>query len=191
VLAALERAAEHTRLAGAGIAGTVRLSYAPMASFETRGTILAAVEGDSPNMTIIPSELFSAEIPGRVLAGEADIGLALHPESMSGVGSEPIRRSRARHCSANTTGLAGEHIIPLASLRRETLLLFPRELAPTYYDHIIEACERAGFQPRVNAQHGRAHRGGCDSRELRGGGTGNIQECSSSFRRLPRSKTAS
>jgi 8-oxo-dGTP pyrophosphatase MutT (NUDIX family) len=27
--------------------------------------------------------------------------------------------------------------------------------------------------------------------ELRGGGTGNIQECSSSFRRLPRSKTAS
>src|SRR5271154_239748 len=34
-LAALERAAERTRLAGAGITGTVRLGYPPPASFET------------------------------------------------------------------------------------------------------------------------------------------------------------
>ena len=43
-LAALERAAERTRLAGAGIAGTVRLGYPPLASFETLGALLAAVE---------------------------------------------------------------------------------------------------------------------------------------------------
>jgi DNA-binding transcriptional LysR family regulator len=39
--------------------------------------------------------------------------------------------------------------IPLGRLERETLLLFPRELAPTYYDRVIAACEQAGFQPRV------------------------------------------
>jgi DNA-binding transcriptional LysR family regulator len=55
-LAALERAAERARLAGAGIAGTVRLGYTPTANFETLGAILAAVEGDNPNMTIVPSE---------------------------------------------------------------------------------------------------------------------------------------
>src|ERR1700678_1093803 len=69
-LAALERAAERARLAAAGIIGPVRLGSPPPASFETLGTILAAVENDSPNMTVIASELFSAEIPGRVLAGE-------------------------------------------------------------------------------------------------------------------------
>jgi hypothetical protein len=36
-----------------------------MAGFETLGVILAAVERDSPNMTVIASELYSAEIPAR------------------------------------------------------------------------------------------------------------------------------
>src|SRR5467141_3882744 len=61
-LAGLERAAERTRLAGAGIAGTVRLGYSPMAGFETLGAIVTAVEHDSPNVTVIATELFSAEI---------------------------------------------------------------------------------------------------------------------------------
>src|ERR1700721_696357 len=90
-LAALERAAERTRLAGAGIAGTVRLGYAPMAGYETLGAILTAVEHDSPNLTVIASELFSSEVPGRVLAGEVDVGLALFPEPMRGVRSRLLR----------------------------------------------------------------------------------------------------
>src|SRR5712672_2817952 len=81
-LGALEHAAEHARLAGAGIAGTVRLGYAPMAGYETLGAILTAVEHDSPNLTVIASELFSSEVPGRVLAGEVDVVLALFPEPM-------------------------------------------------------------------------------------------------------------
>src|ERR1700747_3175677 len=81
-LAALDRVAEGARLAGAGIAGTVRLAYTPLATFETLGSILAAVEDDSPNLPIVPSEVFSAAIPGRVLAGKVDVGLALHPETM-------------------------------------------------------------------------------------------------------------
>jgi hypothetical protein len=47
--------------------------------------------------------------------------------------------------------LADARVVPLASLENETLLLFPRELAPAYYDLIIAACERSGFQPSVRA----------------------------------------
>src|SRR6202000_398564 len=36
-------------------------------------------------------------------------------------------------------------------LEDEPLLLFSRELAPTYYDRIMDGCELAGFHPRVNA----------------------------------------
>src|ERR1700729_3503627 len=90
-LATLERAAERTRLAGAGITGTVRLGFPPPASFETLGTILAAVENDNPNMTVVPVELFSAEIPGRVLAGELDVGIPLHPEPPAGICPAPLR----------------------------------------------------------------------------------------------------
>src|ERR1700756_2439976 len=45
--------------------------------------------------------------------------------------------------------LAGTDPISLGSLENETLLLFPRELAPAYYDRIIAAFEESGFEPRV------------------------------------------
>ena len=148
-LAALERAAERTRLAGEGIAGTVRLGYAPTAGFETLGAILAAVEDDTPNVTVVASEVFSAEIPGRVLAGELDVGVALHPDPMRGVHSEPLRMEPHVLLISHRHRLAGTDPVPFASLENETLLLFPRELAPAYYDRIIAAFEEAGPLPKV------------------------------------------
>jgi DNA-binding transcriptional LysR family regulator len=148
-LAALERAAERARLAGEGIAGTVRLGYAPTAGFETLSAILAAVERDTPNVTVIASELFSAEIPGRVLAGELDVGVALHPEPMRGIRSELLRMEAHVVLVSQRHRLAGTDPISLNSLANETLLLFPRELAPAYYDRIVAACEESGFEPRI------------------------------------------
>ena len=148
-LAALEHAAEQTRLAGAGIAGTVRLGYTPVASFETLGTVLAAVEKDNPNLTVVASEVFSAESPGLVLAGEIDVGLALRPGSMRGVQKELLRVEPLAALVGENHRLADTDPIPLTSLEGETLLLFPRELAPDYYDHIISAFVEAGVQPRV------------------------------------------
>jgi DNA-binding transcriptional LysR family regulator len=148
-LAALDRAAERARLAGEGIAGTVRLGYSPMAGYETLGAILAAAEHDSPNLTVIASESFSAQIPGRLLGGELDVGLALFPESMRGVRSELLRMEPLALLLGEGHPLATMDPIPVGRLESETLLLFPRELAPTYYDRVVEACERSGFQPQV------------------------------------------
>jgi hypothetical protein len=129
----------------------VRLGYPPPASFETLGAILAAVERDNPTMTVIASELFSAEIPGRVLAGELDVGLALHPEPMKGIRTEVLRVEPLAALLSKRHRLANARSIPLADLEHEILLLFPRELAPAYYDRIIDACRQAGFEPGVRA----------------------------------------
>jgi DNA-binding transcriptional LysR family regulator len=148
-LGALNRAAERARLAGEGNAGTVRLGYAPVAGHETLGAILTAVERDSPNVTVIASQLYGAEIPGRVLTGDLDIGLALFPEPLRGVQSEPLRREPCALLLSKHHRLADIDPIPLTSLKNETLLLFPRELAPGCYDRVITACEQCGFQPRI------------------------------------------
>jgi DNA-binding transcriptional LysR family regulator len=150
-LGALDRAAERARLAGAGIAGTVRLGYAPMAGYETLGAILAAAEHDSPNLTVIASELFSSEVPGRVLAGELDVGLALFPAPMRGVRSRLLRAEPLALVFGQHHLLAAADPVPVASLAGETLLMFPRELAPGYYDRVIAACEQHGFQPEIRA----------------------------------------
>jgi DNA-binding transcriptional LysR family regulator len=150
-LGALDRAAERARLAGAGIAGTVRLGYAPMAGYETLGAILAAAEHDSPNLTVIASELFSSEVPGQVLAGELDVGLALFPAPMRGVRSRLLRAEPLALVFGQHHLLAAADPVPVASLAGETLLMFPRELAPGYYDRVIAACEQHGFQPEIRA----------------------------------------
>ncbi len=108
-LAALERAAECTRLAGAGITGNVRLGYPPPASFETLGAILAAVEDDNPNMTVIASELFSAGIPGRVLICRVvcQVGVFDRVRVAGGFGvvGRAGRRARCRRCQSDDAGV--------------------------------------------------------------------------------------
>jgi DNA-binding transcriptional LysR family regulator len=89
-LAALERMAEQTRRAGA--VTTLRHGYTPAVSFDTLPALLATAEHDHPELTVLAREHFSAAIPERVLAGDLDIGLALHPELVRGVGSELLRR---------------------------------------------------------------------------------------------------
>lgn len=148
-LAALEHAAERTRLAGAGVDGTVRFGYAPMAGYETLGAILSAVERDSPNLTVLATEHFSSEIPGRVLAGDLDVGIALFPEQMRGVRSTLVRSEPLALLCGKDHHLADTDPVRVADLENDTLLLFPRELAPGYYDRVIAACEQSGFKPRV------------------------------------------
>jgi hypothetical protein len=47
--------------------------------------------------------------------------------------------------------LAHAKTLSLTDLEHERILLFPRQLAPAYYDRIMEACELAGFKPQVTA----------------------------------------
>lgn len=150
-LAALEQAVQLTRLAGSGIATTIRLGYTPVTSFDTLTTLLDALHEDHPGLTVAPREVFSAEIPERLCAGDLDIGLALAPQPIDGVGGEILRREPVSALLSTRHPLAGTPAIPVTALRDQTLLLFPRRLAPTYYDGIVAACHEAGFSPEIHA----------------------------------------
>jgi len=149
-LSALELAAERTRRAG-GLPTTLRLGYSPVTSFDTLPALLASAQHDHPQLSVIAREVFSAAIPERLLAGDLDIGLALHPQPLDGVRGELLRREHVAALLSTRHRLAEAGPLSLGELRDETLLVFPRPLAPNYYDRIVTACERAGFQPRLQA----------------------------------------
>ena len=44
---------------------------------------------------------------------------------------------------------AGQQKIDLAMLKYDPFLLFPREVAPTIYDTVVDACRKAGFEPII------------------------------------------
>lgn len=150
-LAALGQAVQRTRLAGAGAATTIRLGYTPVANFGTLTTLLDAVQDDHPDVAIDAREYYSAEIPERICAGELDLGLALAPQPFDGASSEVLRGESVHALLSTRHRLCGEPTVPVKALRDETLLLFPRRLAPAYYDGIVAACRQAGFSPDVRA----------------------------------------
>jgi hypothetical protein len=70
---------------------------------------------------------------------------------MRSIRSELLRIEPVAAVLSKRHRLADASAIPLTSLQHETILLFPRELSPAHYDHIVAACEQSGFQPRINA----------------------------------------
>ena len=70
---------------------------------------------------------------------------------MTGICSDALRTEPVAALVGKRHRLAHASSISLADLEHETVLLFPRELAPAYYDRIMESCERAGFLPQVSA----------------------------------------
>lgn len=150
-LAALEQAAHLTRLAGDGIETTIRLGYTPVTGIDTLTTLLNALHEEHPGFTVVPREVFSAEIPDQLRAGDLDIGLALAPPARDGVSGQILREEPVSALLSARHRLAAEPTIPVGALRAETLLLFPRRLAPAYYDGIVAACQAAGFTPEIRA----------------------------------------
>ena len=47
--------------------------------------------------------------------------------------------------------LAARQQVPLRELRYEQVELWPRDMAPSYYDAVTTACRAAGFEPRLDA----------------------------------------
>jgi DNA-binding transcriptional LysR family regulator len=47
---------------------------------------------------------------------------------------------------------AGDRSMPLAALAPETMILFPRTLAPGLHDSIVAGCHRAGFSPKLGQE---------------------------------------
>ncbi|MEV0107652.1 LysR substrate-binding domain-containing protein [Nocardia sp. NPDC050799] len=150
-LAALEQAIQLTRLADSGIATTIRLGYTPVTGFDTLTTLLDALREDHPDLLIDPREFYSAEIPERLRTGDLDIGLALSPQPVDGVAGEILREEPVSALLSLRHPLADTPRIPVTALRGQTLLLFPRHLAPTYYDSIVAAFHEAGFAPEICA----------------------------------------
>lgn len=149
VLVALERAAELTRSAGSGKTTTIRLGYTPIASFGTLTALLEFIEAEHPDLTVDARELYSAEIPERIRAGDLDLGLALSPPLPEGVIGEVVRAEPVSAILGARHRLASRSEISMADLRDETVLLFPRRLAPTYYDGVASAFREAGFSPAL------------------------------------------
>jgi DNA-binding transcriptional LysR family regulator len=153
VLAGADRAAHRVRAAARGEAGTLRLVYTLVSAFETVPLLLDRLDNDYPLLRVDAREVFGADVAGLLRDGACDLALAPLTTYPDDLRQRTIRREVVRVAVADGHRLAARKQIELRLLRRETLELWPHEMAPGYFDAVIAACRAAGFEPKLD-QHG-------------------------------------
>ena len=153
VLAGADRAARRVQAAARGEAGTLRLVYTLVSAFETVPVLLARLDKSYPLLKVEAREVFGSDVARLLRDGACDLALAPLTSYPDDIRQRTIRREVIRVAVAERHQLAECEEVELASLRDETLELWPHEMAPGYYDAVIAACHTAGFEPKVD-QHG-------------------------------------
>jgi DNA-binding transcriptional LysR family regulator len=153
VLAGADRAARRVQAAARGEAGTLRLVYTLVSAFETVPLLLARLDKEYPMLKVEAREVFGCDVATLLRDGSCDLALAPLTSYSEDIRQRTVRREVVRVAVREQHGFADREQIELASLRNETLELWPHEMAPGYYDAIIAACRTAGFEPKVD-RHG-------------------------------------
>jgi DNA-binding transcriptional LysR family regulator len=153
VLAGADRAARRVQAAARGEAGTLRLAYTLVSAFDTVPVLLARLDKKYPLLKVEAREVFGIDVAALLQDGACDVALAPLTSYSDDLRQRTIRREVVRVAVGEHHRLADREQIDLGSLRNETLELWPREMAPGYYDAITAACHTAGFEPKVD-RHG-------------------------------------
>lgn len=174
LLGASDRAVRRVQAASRGESGTLRLVYTILAAYETTPTLLERLRTRHPELEVSAREVYGSEVPGLLLNGQEDVALVAMTSYRPGLRQRLMRREALRLVVGAEHALAGRDEVELAELKDDRFQLWPREMAPGYYDVVVGACRAAGFEPALDT-HGAGAWVFCDD-IARGRGVGLIVE---------------
>jgi DNA-binding transcriptional LysR family regulator len=149
VLEQAERAARTAQRAGRGEVGRLAIGLVPSADLDILPRVLRAWGARFPHVEIELHALLPAAQVEALLEGRIQVGFVRLPIEENGLVVESIQREPLLAALPERHRLARRTRVRLADLAGDTMLLFPRHIAPGYHDVFIGACRRAGFTPRV------------------------------------------
>ncbi|MFD0683173.1 LysR family transcriptional regulator [Actinomadura fibrosa] len=154
VLAEAEAALEDVRLAAAGLAGRITVTFAGSGINGPLGGALGRLRRELPRVELRLEESFNdAEMSDGVLDGRFDIAVQRLPSRDARLATrawwrEPLSLFLpAAHPLAHAPGPA-----PLGALGQVPLVIWPRNVSPHSHDEILALCDRAGVVPRIGAE---------------------------------------
>ncbi|MDT0447352.1 LysR family transcriptional regulator [Streptomyces johnsoniae] len=139
-----ERAVSLTRQAARAADGVVRIAYGPSAAHAELPLLLAEMAERHSGVRVQARELWDAELPAALGAGEFDVALGRHPPVPAGWTAEVLRTEEYTVVVHAGHRLAGRAAVSLADLRGETFRFITREPAPGYVDAVFAALGATG-----------------------------------------------
>jgi len=149
-LALLDRAVERAQTASRAKKPRIVLGFSPSIGQGLMPTLLPFLERQLPGIVVDEREADTGAVASGVRSGSFDLGL-LHchgaEESLAAVTlrSEPLCVALAADHPLSRRGRS----IQLKELGDLSLMIWPREVAPDYYDTLIAICNQAGLSPQV------------------------------------------
>jgi len=150
VLAAADRAIGRARAAARGEAGALRLAYTLTTVWETVPTLLARIAEVHPQVRVEAREVFGADVPDLILRGRFDLAVAPMTSHPRGFRSRVLRRERLVVALSESDPMARRRRVKLTALAERLFEVWPRDMAPGFYDVVVGTCRAAGFEPTLD-----------------------------------------
>ncbi|GGZ48913.1 MULTISPECIES: LysR family transcriptional regulator [Streptomyces] len=150
VLDDLDTAVRAARSAGIGEYGRVTIGFAGASSHETLPRLTRAVRAAHPGLELVMTgQTYANTALSRVADGSLDLGFVRLPVTRPGVAHRVIDEEELVCALPSDHPLARRETVPLDVLAGEPFVSFPANSGSTVRDAMTQACESAGFTPRL------------------------------------------
>jgi DNA-binding transcriptional LysR family regulator len=150
VLAAADRAVHRAQATAKGEAGSVKVAYSLTSVYETLPAIVERVEATHHDLKLQLREVFSGDVAELLSNGEYDIALCPRTAYPADYQRQELRREPFVAAVSASHHPTGRGRLKLSEFSDELFELWPREMAPGFYDAVLFACRDAGFEPKLD-----------------------------------------
>lgn len=154
ILTQVEQAIENTRRAATGEIGLIRIGFTSSATFNPFVTrVIRDFRAEYQKVAVQLREETTANLLGLLQSGALDAGfIRPSPGQTGSLGQMLLFREPMLVALPVGHRLEKRRRIPLSELAEETFILYPRRNGSALYDAITDACQAAGFMPRIGQE---------------------------------------
>ncbi len=149
VVADFNSATDAARRAARGETGSLTVAFAASVMFLSLPRIIRRFRAQFPNVRLELRELPTGPQIIALRNGELDIGFLREPSRDAELTTETVMREGLLLALSKRHELASRKRLRLVDVANEDFVLFPRDLAPGLYAHVLAVCAEAGVHPRI------------------------------------------
>ncbi|WP_035284352.1 LysR family transcriptional regulator [Actinokineospora spheciospongiae] len=151
ILDAVDRAGEDMAALAKGLVGRVSVGFVGTATYDVLPRLSHLVRTRLPGVDLrVRGELLTPDLLDGVACGEFDLALVRPSAREHPLTVTPLRSERLVAVLPATHPLAAGPDVDLADLADEAFIAHPSGDRSSMHRRVLDACARAGFQPRVH-----------------------------------------
>jgi DNA-binding transcriptional LysR family regulator len=148
-LLAVDRAVAEAGALGGAVKRTVSIGFSPSVGNRLMPSLIPILNRLVPDVSVDEREVDTGEVGPGVREGRYDLGFAHCPNADENLAFSHLADERMCAALATDHPIAQRPHAHLADLDGLDIVLWPRETASDYYDHLLRSCARSGFSPSV------------------------------------------